>query len=191
MKLFALLALLVCHAAQAADTAWDLLKSGGHVVIMRHALTDPPRGDDPPGFRHGDCSTQRNLSPQGRADSEKLAGTLARHGVQIGEVYSSRYCRCQDTAQLAFGKYETWDVLNGYQGPAPYWEAFDFKQILEIRKRLADPVEGRANRFIVTHNTHMKALLDIWVEPGEMVIVRPQGNMFYTVVGRMKVAEQD
>lgn len=189
MRTLMLLALLLGNAAQAADSAWDYLKSGGYSVIMRHSLTDPPRGEEPKGFQLDDCSTQRNLGAQGRHDAERLGAAFATKGVAVGEVYSSRYCRCQETARLAFGKVEVWDTLTSYPGPEPYWEAFDYNEILAIRKRLSEPVDGRANRILVTHNTHIKALLDIWVEPGELVIVRPQGRMFFTVVARLKVED--
>lgn len=172
-------------AGYADDGAWQRLQQGGYVVIMRHALTDPPRGEEPANFTLADCATQRNLGAQGRADMAALALALERRKVAVGEVFSSRYCRCQESAHIAFGRAEVWDVLNGYPGPAPYWEGYDFEQLLAIRKQLSDAPPVGTNRFLVTHNTHIKALLDIWVEPGEMVVVRPLGRMFLTVVGRI------
>lgn len=180
---------LLSGASPADEAAWDFLKSGGYVVIMRHGLTDPPRGEDPPNFTYDDCATQRNLSPTGIADSQRLAEAFKRRGVSVGEVYSSRYCRCRDTAQLAFGRYEVREVLNGYRGPQPWWEAFSFDELMKVRGWLSDPVSGDGNRIIVTHNTHIKALTDTWVDPGEMLVVRPLGRMFFTVVGRIKVVD--
>jgi len=177
--------LLVALLARADEDAWMRLQQGGYVVIMRHALTDPPRGEEPANFTLDDCATQRNLGARGRADMADLARALERRKVAVGEVFSSRYCRCQESARIAFGRAEVWDLLNGYPGPAPYWEGYDFSQLLEIRKRLSDAPAAGSNRFLVTHNTHIKALLDIWVEPGEMVVVRPLGRMFLTVVGRI------
>lgn len=185
----AIVLLLLAGLVRADEAAWEHLQKGGYVVIMRHALTDPPRGEDPPGFTYDDCATQRNLSPRGIAEAKALGAAFSRRGAAIGEVFSSRYCRCQDTARLAFGNYEVWDVLNGYRGPQPWWEAFDFERLLEIRKRLSDPVGGPGNRIIVTHNTHIKALTDLWVDPGEMLVVRPLGRMFFTVVGRLRVED--
>jgi len=118
-----------------------------------------------------------------------LADAFKRRGVAVGEVYSSRYCRCRDTAQLAFGRYEVREVLNGYRGPQPWWEAFSFDELMQVRGWLSDPVSGGGNRILVTHNTHIKALTDTWVDPGEMLVVRPLGRMFFTVVGRIKVAD--
>ena len=51
-----LVALLVAApaAALADEALWSQLRSGGFVVFIRHALTDPGVGD-PPGFKLGDC----------------------------------------------------------------------------------------------------------------------------------------
>src|SRR3712207_235855 len=48
---------------------WRLLEAGGQVVLMRPATTTPGIGD-PPNFKLGDCSTQRNLSDAGRAQAK-------------------------------------------------------------------------------------------------------------------------
>ena len=55
----------------ADETLWSLLKKGGQVVLMRHAVTTPGVGD-PPGFRLDDCSTQRNLTDAGRRDAQRV-----------------------------------------------------------------------------------------------------------------------
>ena len=39
--------------AHGSDELWDLLRSGGQVVVIRHPLTDPGVGD-PKGFRERD-----------------------------------------------------------------------------------------------------------------------------------------
>ncbi|HMS81661.1 MAG TPA: histidine phosphatase family protein, partial [Burkholderiaceae bacterium] len=79
----------------------DALRDGGCVLLLRHALTEPGVGD-PPGFRIEACGTQRNLSAQGRAQAARLGASLRDAGVAIGPVRSSRWCRCLDTARLAF-----------------------------------------------------------------------------------------
>jgi hypothetical protein len=60
------LALVLCvpGAAAASDQLWALLKGGGQVILIRHAITTPGVGD-PPGMRLEDCSTQRQLDRRG------------------------------------------------------------------------------------------------------------------------------
>ena len=52
------------HSARASDEAWQALRQGGTVALFRHARA--PGTGDPPNFRLDDCSTQRNLSDEGR-----------------------------------------------------------------------------------------------------------------------------
>jgi broad specificity phosphatase PhoE len=72
----------------------------GHVLLIRHAATDPGIGD-PPGFQLGQCGTQRNLSERGRREAQALGVAMQAGGVTVGPVWSSRWCRCLDTARLA------------------------------------------------------------------------------------------
>ena len=60
-----LVLLAVAVPAWADDALWALLSKGGQVVLVRHGLTTPGVGD-PPGFKLGECATQRNLVDQGR-----------------------------------------------------------------------------------------------------------------------------
>ena len=65
---------------------------------MRHALA--PGVGDPENFRLGDCSTQRNLSDEGRQDAREIGQWLERREVKILRLESSRWCRAIETAQL-------------------------------------------------------------------------------------------
>ena len=68
----AALALAAPRLAAADEALWALLRAGGQVIVMRHAATDRSLGD-PPGFRLDECSTQRNLSEEGRAQARRVA----------------------------------------------------------------------------------------------------------------------
>jgi Histidine phosphatase superfamily (branch 1) len=110
---------LACVAAgrlAAADAAseesfWSALKSGGYVVLLRHAVTELGIGD-PPNFKLEDCGTQRNLSAKGRADAERIGKAFRARGIPIEDVLSSRWCRCIDTAQLAFERVKPEPMLD-------------------------------------------------------------------------------
>ncbi len=105
-------------AAQAAPdaTVLELLRQGGKLILIRHAATEPGIGD-PPGFRLDDCSTQRNLSEQGRAASRRFGEQLRQAGIAVSQLRSSAWCRCLDTATEAFGntvEIEAWPPLNSF-----------------------------------------------------------------------------
>ena len=88
-----------------------LLRAGGCAVLLRHALTDPGIGD-PPNFRVDQCSTQRNLSADGRAQAGRIGQWFTARGLRASSVQSSAWCRCKDTAELAFGRYAQLPALN-------------------------------------------------------------------------------
>jgi hypothetical protein len=98
----------------AEDSAfWRLFRAGGCVVLMRHAATEPGVGD-PPGFRLDSCRTQRNLSDEGRAQARRIAQAFAARNLSPPTVRSSAWCRCTETAQLAFGGYSVWPAINSF-----------------------------------------------------------------------------
>ena len=77
-------------------------KAGGQVVLMRHAVTTPAVGD-PDGMVLHDCRTQRNLSDEGRAHARQVGEAFRARGVPVAQLLSSPWCRCLETARLAFG----------------------------------------------------------------------------------------
>ena len=103
--LVAALAVTVASGATAAPSP-DLvrmLRAGGVVLVFRHAATDFSKPDQDPVVV-SDCSTQRNLSAEGRADARAIGRGVRRLGLPVGKVYSSAYCRTLETARLAFGR---------------------------------------------------------------------------------------
>src|SRR5262245_63279321 len=102
------------HATQAADL-WSALRDGKHFALMRHALA--PGNYDPPGFRLGDCTTQRNLSDEGRAQARKAGDLFRANAISAARVFSSQWCRCIDTATLlGLGNATDQRLLNAYLG---------------------------------------------------------------------------
>jgi len=82
-----------------AQGVWSQLREDpGLVVLMRHAIA--PGGGDPPGFTLGKCSTQRNLSAEGRSQARSIGREFRKQRVPIAAVLSSRWCRAVDTAKL-------------------------------------------------------------------------------------------
>src|SRR6476659_5862995 len=77
------------------------LRAGGLVLVLRHAHTDQSKQDDD-SVVVADCTTQRNLSAQGRADARAIGRGVRRLGLRVGRVQSSAYCRTLETARLAF-----------------------------------------------------------------------------------------
>jgi phosphohistidine phosphatase SixA len=186
-KLAAILALVLPAigspiAAGANEALWDLLKTGGQVVVIRHASTEPGTGD-PPGFRLGDCTTQRNLSEEGREEARRIGAAFRDRGVPAGKVLSSQWCRCLETARLAFGTAESWAPLNSFFDD----RSREPEQTRQVRL-LADRRPTSGNLVLVTHQVNITALTWIFPNQGEMVILTPSGNGKFVVAGRMRPA---
>jgi len=144
---------------------WDLLRAGGCVVLMRHAVTVAGVGD-PPGFRLDDCSSQRNLSEAGRQQARALGEAFQRERVQLAEVRSSAWCRCVDTAQLAFGRHTVWAPLNSFFQVGD--RAAQTRAVLQGVAGLKAP----ANWMLVTHQVNMTALTGEFPASGEVFVTR-------------------
>jgi phosphohistidine phosphatase SixA len=167
--------------ARADEAVWPLLQAGGHVVLLRHAVTEPGVGD-PPEFRLGNCATQRNLSEQGRSDARRLGEALRTRRIPVAQVLSSPWCRCLETARLAFGQEGEVQPALGNLFGRPEREA---AQVAELRRLVSRPVTG-GNLFMVTHGSTTYALTGVSPGTGEMVILKPQQDGF-RVAGRLAV----
>ncbi len=163
--------LLVTWQARAVET-WAALREPGAVLIVRHAETVPGIGD-PPGFRIDDCATQRNLSEAGRKQAIAMGRMLAERGVTVAKVESSRWCRCVDTARLAFPQLSVayLDALNSFFEDRSTADA----QTRALRARIA-AWKGPGVLVLVTHQVNISALTGQSTAMGEAVVLRPAGD---------------
>ena len=88
------------------------LQKGGKLIFIRHAYA--PGGGDPSNFDINSCETQRNLNDEGRVQSKKIGNFFKQNDLSINKIYSSEWCRCKETAEIAFKNYETKNFLNSF-----------------------------------------------------------------------------
>ena len=88
------------------------LEDGGKLIFIRHAYA--PGSGDPNNFNLNDCSTQRNLSEEGRKQAEYIGEFFSDNEINIDKVLSSEWCRCKETAQIAFENFSTNSFLNSF-----------------------------------------------------------------------------
>ncbi len=184
LMLASVMALPASAASANEEAVWSALKSGGHIVFIRHAVTNPGIGD-PPNFTIGDCSTQRNLSDKGRAESQRIGDAFRHHKIPVSDVLSSRWCRCIDTARLAFGRVK----------PAPMLDSM-FSEPQHERQQKSREVFARAanrnsnaNLIMVTHAQNILALTGVSPSSGEMIVVKLDGTDKFSVVGRLDISD--
>ena len=177
-----LVVILVATPPAAADErVWSLVKGGGQAIFVRHAITTPGVGD-PPNMRLSDCRTQRNLTDEGRGHARRIGEAFRARGIPVDRILSSPWCRCLETARLAFGSPETWPSLGNLFGrPENRAEQVQALQALAGERRTG------GNVVLVTHGSTIAALTGIHPGTGEMVVLTPQGDGRFVVAGRLSV----
>ena len=155
----------------AAAELLRLWRQSGGALLIRHAATEAGLGD-PAGFTLGQCRTQRNLSDAGKQASQDFGAWLQAQNFKPDAVLSSQWCRCQDTARLAFGQFEDWPALNstfaGQGDPAAQQKA--------LLARLRGLPKGRTEVW-VTHQVIMTGLTGAYPSMGEGFLVDRQGRL--------------
>jgi len=185
-----LLCLLIClPAAQAAaparvadssdDALWQRLRAGGVIVLMRHAATTPGVGD-PPGFDLDKCATQRNLSAAGRDDARAIGAAFRHHNIVPGAVWSSRWCRCLETARLAFDGVKPEPTLDSMFNIDA---ALGAARVQDLANRLEE-WRGMGPLVLVTHDVNVRALTGVYLEQGDMLLTELRGGRLQTI-GRL------
>ncbi|MCU0554675.1 MAG: histidine phosphatase family protein [Syntrophales bacterium] len=165
--ILALLLLTLPGTAGAAES--DLARLIGkpdHVIVLRHARA--PGTGDPADFRLGDCTTQRNLSDEGRRQAARIGARLRAAGLAETTVYSSQWCRCLETARgLAVGPVVELPALNSFfRSPGEEEKYNRALQAWIATAELSRPV------VLVTHQVNITALTGIFPAEGEILVLR-------------------
>ncbi|MFO7686106.1 MAG: histidine phosphatase family protein [Desulfobacterales bacterium] len=169
-------------AATAGDQSEviDRLTAGGHILMIRHALA--PGNGDPPNFKIGDCTTQRNLDETGRVQARSIGAWLRRNGVTSARVYSSQWCRCLQTARLLnIGPVRELAALNSF-----YERTQDREPNLKALNDFISqqPAQGELI-VLVTHFVTIAGIAGTGVSSGEGAVLALHEDAPYTVVGRL------
>lgn len=176
----ALLALALCvvsHGAAAAADGWASV-TDGTVVLFRHALA--PGGGDPTNHTLDDCSTQRNLSTEGKDQARRIGAEFKKRQIEVSAVWSSQWCRTRDTADLAFpGQRIDQPVFNSF---------FNQSHVTAARTRAAQQLlsswRGSGVLVVVTHQVNITALTGVMPASGEGVVVKLSASGI-KIVGRI------
>lgn len=156
------------------------LRQGGLVLFFRHADTRGEPCDR--SFRVGDRPGQRNISPDGIAQSRRIGQRLAEFGVPVAfPVLAGPVYRARDTAEHAFGaaRVEVTDSLlaDDFSGPRLSWV------LAEHRRLFSEPVPSGTNRVLVGHRTPAimvagEAVAGRAFPEGAALVIAPRGEGF-------------
>lgn len=166
------------------DRVWGALKQGSKVVLLRHTHVQIREGIG--RLEPGNCAEEVNLTPRGVAQAKRIGEAFRAHGIAVGEVLTSPYCRCLDTGRLAFGRATPVDYL---KPPGVLTEA----QAKSNEKRLVDEIRqhrGPSNLVMITHDLNIaNIVLEDTVPMGEFFVLQPHGTDF-DVVGKILINDQ-
>lgn len=154
--------------AHASDLA-QRLRSPDHVLLMRHAHA--PGVGDPAGFNLARCETQRLLNEAGKRQARRTGLWLREQGVQQAMVFSSIWCRCQETAvNLQLGPVRIEPSLGSFFQDAA--QAAPRTRALQAFIAQTLPGKGDQALILVTHQVNITELTGRYVGTGDMVLVR-------------------
>ena len=143
----------------------DQLEDGGKLIFIRHAYA--PGSGDPNNFNLNDCSTQRNLNEDGRKQAQYIGEFFKKNKIEIDKVLSSEWCRCKETAKIAFKNFSTNNFLNSLYS-SKYAKNKD-KQLEDINNYIKK-FKSKKNLVLVTHYVVISEILNYYPSSGEIVI---------------------
>tara|TARA_B100000787_G_scaffold169296_1_gene160108 strand:+ start:933 stop:1484 length:552 start_codon:yes stop_codon:yes gene_type:complete len=147
------------------DDLQKVFNEGGKLIFIRHGYA--PGVGDPVNFNIFNCATQRNLDNTGIQQSKDIKEFFLKSNINIDKVLSSEWCRCKDSAEYAFDKYETKSFLNSF-----FSKKFSHNKSNQI-KELKEYVENwnsKKNLVLITHFVVISELLDVSASSGEVII---------------------
>jgi phosphohistidine phosphatase SixA len=103
----------------------------------------------------------------GREQSKKIGKFFKENKIPIDLVISSEWCRCKETASIAFENYKLKNFLNSF-----YSAKFAKNKKLQMinLKKYVDNWDGKKNLILVTHYVVISEAVNYAPSSGEIVI---------------------
>jgi Histidine phosphatase superfamily (branch 1) len=158
----------------------NALRRGGYVIYIRHTSTDFGQNDEAM-TSYDDCTKQRNLTEQGRAEARAIGAAIAKLQIPIGDVLASPFCRTRETARLVFGRETPSLAVRG--GPAATENS---DRYADLRKLLSTAVPQGVNVAIASHGNPFRAVAGTpYLAEGEAAVIEPRGKDGFRIVARI------
>jgi len=155
-------------AAEDTALAWAALRGDGNIALIRHAPA-PGAVGDPSDYKLDDCTTQRNLSEQGRSEAAALGARFRMQQVKVGKIVSSQWCRCKQTAELMnIGPVEDAPTFNN---------AFVLNtmrdELTAGARTMIEAWRGPGTLVVVTHGENIQLMFGLRTREAEVIVVAP------------------
>ncbi len=189
LALVSLLVLVILAEALSQHNEKDLitaLKSGGHVIFVRHPKTNPDQADTDP-LNLDNIKEQRQLSDEGRQQAKALGEAFGALKIPVDKVISSKFHRAYETSKLLDVAEVTTsiDVAEGGLVVSPNENSRRSKALRTLLGTRPPPAK---NTVIVSHKPNLvdaagKDFVDM--SEGESAIFRPEGDGKFKLVARI------
>jgi phosphohistidine phosphatase SixA len=179
----ALLWTLPAFSQSDQNGAWiAALRSGGHVIVIRHGATHADQADTDP-LNISDTTKQRQLNDKGRELAKSIGESMRKLRIPVASVQTSMFFRAMETGRLlGFGEVSTTaDITEGGQVVSPNENN---RRTAALRKLAATVPPAGSNAILVSHKPNiMDAFGKDWFEvrEGEASIFKPDGSGFKLV----------
>ncbi len=184
-------AIILNEAIRLNERIFHLLRDGGYILYARHGAADV--GEDRPDLNFLDCSSQRNLSPEGKRQAIHYGRWIHDFRIPVEyPVLASPFCRAIETARLAFGDFRIqadnfWLHIYRLHQNLPETEKRRILDTLQSRLEII-PTKGY-NKVIIAHSFPEGTGLGRIPDMGT-VVIRPGGRgKGYEIVGRLSLED--
>jgi len=176
-----------------SQTEWiAAVRSGGHVIVMRHGATHQDQADTDP-LNLENIAKQRQLNDEGRAQARAMGEAIRKLKIPVGQVTTSLFNRAVETGKLlGFGAVtSTADLTEGGLVVTPIENN---RRAQALRKLAGTAPPAGSNVILVTHKPNIldafgKDLFD--VREGESTVFKPDGSGGYKLVTRVQIGDWD
>jgi len=181
LKLFIILfiSLITPIKADSNKNLMNQLEDGGKLIFIRHAYA--PGSGDPNNFNLNDCSTQRNLSEDGRKQAQFIGKFFRENKIKIDKVLSSEWCRCKETAEIAFKDFSTNSFLNSFYSIK--YEKNKDKQVKALNNYIKK-FKSDKNLILVTHYVLISEVLNYGPSSGEVIV----SDKNFNIIGSIEIS---
>ena len=179
-----LLTLSPRHALADDEQVWAALKEGGKVILLRHTHVDIREGVG--HLAPGNCEEEVNLSSRGVEQAKHIGDAFRAHGIAVGEVLTSPYCRCIDTGELAFGRATPVQYLRPPGTVSEDQARLNQERVVQEIMKHRDP----SNLVMITHDLNISdVVLEDTVPMGEFFVVQPKRSDF-NILGKIQLDDR-
>jgi phosphohistidine phosphatase SixA len=152
------------------------LRSGGHVIVLRHGATPPDQADTDP-LHLEDVDEQREVTDTGRAQTRSIGEGMHKLKISVGEVDTSKFNRAVETGKL-LGFREVKPSIDFSEGGLVVTSIENNHRAQAPHKLAATLPAAGTNILVVTYRPNIfDAFGKDWfqVKEGEASIFKPDG----------------